>query len=47
MGLSGEKKIIKIDIWIFIRWWDIRNFEKAKEEFIVDVENKDPKSLGS
>ena len=29
-----------------VRWWDIRNFEKAKEELIVDVENKDPKSSG-
>ena len=29
-----------------VRWWDIRNFEKAKEELIVDIENKDPKSSG-
>ena len=29
-----------------VRWWDIRKFEKSKEELIVDVENKDPKSSG-
>ena len=29
-----------------VRWWDIRNFSQAKEEFIVDVENQDPKSQG-
>ena len=29
-----------------VSWWDIRNFEKAKEEFVVDVDNKDPKLSG-
>ena len=29
-----------------VRWWDIRNFTKAKEEFIVDIENQDIKSSG-
>lgn len=29
-----------------VKWWDIRNFEKSKEELIVDVENKDLKSSG-
>ena len=28
------------------RWWDIRNFQKAKDKFIVDTENKNPEYTG-
>ena len=31
---------------VYFRWWDIRNFEKAKDKFIVDTENKNPEYAG-
>ena len=37
---------LNIEVKPVYRWWDIRNFEKSKEEFIVDVENQDTNYSG-
>ena len=47
MALSGQvSTTLMKNKHVYFRWWDIRNFEKAKDKFIVDTENKNPEYAG-